>query len=159
MTFLGVIGGDGTWLGPFGSIVVLLAIYLLVRFQQKWLIDPTIKEMRELHLRRCLRARQALQGPSGSDWEQPMPDVGFPFKHWVELSADGTVRVADQIFITSQAFEVVARDDHNIPHAKVSCEGRGNSVLITSHGQMFTAHYVGNQWDIKILPPNEIGSR
>jgi hypothetical protein len=159
MTLLAAIGDDA-WLTLIG-LIALLAIYLLIRLQRTWLIDPTIKQMRELHLKRCARARLALQGPAGSDWEAPSPDPGFSFKHWVELSpTDGTVRVAGQNFITSQTFEVVARDDdgHNIPHARVNCDGRGN-VLITSHGKVFRARYVGDQWDVKILPPNETGSR
>jgi hypothetical protein len=158
MTLLGAIGDDGTWIGPFGAIVLILAIYLLVRFQQKWLIGPTIKEMRELHLRRCVRATQALQGPIGSDWEPPLPDPGFPFRHWVELSTDGTVRVAGQTFTTSQNFHVMAQDERNIPRAIVSCKGQG-TVTITSHGEEFRARFASGQWEVHLIPTNEIHSQ
>ena len=139
------------------SVVVLLGFILLAPltltyFVRRFVITPwAIKEFSDLHSRRVQRVRQALASSTNSGWTDQSSTAAYPFSGWVDLMPNGMLKIAGEAFSPHQVFQVAARDESNIPRARVSCKGTGE-IFIFSHGQAFRAEFRDQQWAILLVP-------
>ncbi len=133
-------------------LVVILVLPLLVVFTvQQMIIFPRLRgELIALNARRAERVRLALSTSPKPAWRQSGDGLRHSFARWVELSPDGAVRAAGQVFYPTTAFSVCVRDEKFIPRATASCDGSG-SVTVHSHGQSWVVCFRAGQWEIQPL--------
>jgi hypothetical protein len=130
-----------------GYSILILATATHVYHHFFWL--PRVRrELFALNKRRSDLVRDALaSGQEVGFAASPAPT--YPFATWIDLRSDGAIVSAGQSFRTTEPFTVTARDHRNLPRASASCDGKGNGVLITSHGLTFVAHFADGQWDVR----------
>jgi hypothetical protein len=131
-------------------LYIFFLIALAIKVHHSVVVTPIINELLALHERRIERVRQALASTTSTDWEAPAPSTPLPFAGRVHLLRDGKIAVGGETFDANDSFTAVAKDDRNIPHAKVGCAG-GGIVRIESHGQVFRAEFHNGEWNIQLL--------
>ncbi len=131
-------------------LALMLPVAALAYFQQFFVLPRLRREIELLYERRAKRVQQALSETMESGWGVETQSPTYAFSGWVEFLDTGSLRVAGQKFSVLQAFQVTARDHRNIPRANVTCLGDGK-VLIASHGQVHSARFSENKWQIELL--------
>lgn len=107
------------------------------------------EHLTHLYYQRAKLAETALSGT-------PLQPMGiaqetYAFSGWVQLCADGTVKVSDQTFSLNAPFEITARDAQRIPRATAASDGSGH-LVIHSHGMSYAVRFTAGAWDVQDLP-------